>query len=156
VKRRRGSLVADVSWIGWTGIACTALVVALALLGPLVAPHPPTELVGDAFAPPSGEFPLGLDYLGRDALSRFLHGGRTAILLAFLATMLGLVVGVVAGLGAAYARGWVDAVFNRTTEVALAFPSLIVILLLVTGVGTELWLVVVAVGATHEIGRAHV
>jgi peptide/nickel transport system permease protein len=134
---------------GWAGLVMTVVTLGLALFGPFFAPHNPTDLIGVSFAPPSHAYPLGLDYLGRDALSRFLNGGRTAVLLALGSTLVGAAVGIVIGLCGAYYRGAVDAVVGRGTEVALAFPALILILLIVTGFGTALWLVLLAVAATH-------
>jgi peptide/nickel transport system permease protein len=134
---------------GWVGLVMTLGTLAVALLGPWFAPHSPTALIGASFQVPSHAYPLGLDYLGRDALSRFLCGGRTAVILALGSTLVGAAVGIVIGLSAAYYRGAVDAVVGRGTEVALAFPALILILLIVTGFGTALWLVLLAVAATH-------
>ena len=134
---------------GWVGASVTLLTLGVALLGPFCAPHDPTAFLGTSFAGPSHAFPLGLDYLGRDTLSRFLCGGRTAVIVALGSTAVGVLVGTAVGLCAAYYRGAVDAVIGRATEVALAFPALILILLIVTGFGTALWLVLLAVAATH-------
>jgi peptide/nickel transport system permease protein len=144
-----------ISLIGLVGLVLTILCVAIAVFGPFFAPHRPSAILGAPFAQPSKHYPLGLDYLGRDAFSRYLWGGRTAVVLAFASTALGEVVGIFAGLWAAYLRGVVDALFNRSAEILLAFPSLILVLLLVTGVGTNFWLVVGAIGAAHapRVGR---
>jgi peptide/nickel transport system permease protein len=143
--RRRPRL----SRAGWVGLLLALVTLGVALLGPFFAPHDPAELIGSSFAAPSRAYPLGLDYLGRDALSRFLWGGWTAVLVALGSTLLGAAVGTVLGLSAAYFRGAADAVVGRGTEVALAFPAVILILLIVTGFGTALWLVLLAVAITH-------
>ena len=131
------------------GLALASISVGVAAFGPWFAPYSPTEIVGIPYGEPSGSHVLGLDYLGRDAFSRFLWGGRTAIVLALSGVLLGCAVGVIAGLLAAYLRGWPDAFFNRTTEVLLVFPSLVFILVLITAFGSALWLVVVAVAAAN-------
>ncbi|MDP9400409.1 MAG: ABC transporter permease, partial [Actinomycetota bacterium] len=131
------------------GLAITALVVLVALAGPLVAPHTPTEFVAIPNSGPSGEAVFGADALGRDVLSRFLHGGRTVLWLAAAATLLGMAVGVVIGLVAAYSRNWLDDVLMRFNDVFLAFPQIILVLLAVSAIGPKLWLIVLTVGLTH-------
>jgi peptide/nickel transport system permease protein len=131
------------------GVALVVALVALALVGPLVAPKSTTAFVGPPYQPPSSEAPLGTDFLGRDVLSRFLAGGRTILALSVLATALALVVGVAIGLFSAYARNWVDDVIMRSLDVILAFPNIVLVLLLVAMVGPKLWLLVLTVAASH-------
>jgi peptide/nickel transport system permease protein len=126
----------------------TALVL-VALVGPLVAPYSPTEFVGIPNSPPSGDAIFGTDALGRDVFSRFLHGGRTVLWLSAAATLLGVTLGVVVGLIAAYARNWLDDVLMRGNDVLLAFPQIIFVLLAVSALGPKLWLIVLTVGLTH-------
>jgi peptide/nickel transport system permease protein len=149
--RARFALLADALrlWRTRVGLAIVALLVLVALLGPLVAPHSPTEFVGIPNSPPSGDAIFGTDALGRDVLSRFLYGGRTVLWLSTAATLLGIVVGVVVGLIAAYARNWLDDVLMRGNDVLLAFPQIIFVLLAVSAIGPKLWLIVLTVGLTH-------
>ena len=77
------------------GLAIAGLVVAIALLGPLLAPHSPTQFVAPPYDPPSAKAWFGTDYLGRDTLSRFLWGGRSILGLSAAATAIGLLLGVV-------------------------------------------------------------
>ena len=149
--RRRFALVGDALRLGRTkvGLGITAFIVLVALAGPLFAPHSPTEFVAIPNSGPSGEAMFGADALGRDVLSRFLHGGRTVLWLAAAATLLGMVVGVVVGLIAAYARNWLDDVLMRGNDVLLAFPQIIFVLLAVSAVGPKLWMIVLTVGITH-------
>ncbi len=131
------------------GLAIVTVIVALALLGPLVAPYSPTEFIAIPNSAPSDAATFGADALGRDVLSRFLHGGRTVLGLALAATLLGIVVGTAVGLVAAYARNWLDDLLMRCTDVLLAFPQIVFVLLLVSAVGPKLWLIVLCVGGTH-------
>jgi len=131
------------------GLGLVVALVLLALLGPFLAPHSTTEFVGSPYASPSGDALVGTDNLGRDVLSRFLAGGRSILALSVIATLLALVVGVAIGLFAAYARDWRDDVAMRALDVVLAFPSIVLVLLLVSVVGPELWLLVLAVAASH-------
>jgi peptide/nickel transport system permease protein len=134
---------------GATGLTLAALVVLVAVVGPLVAPHSPDALVTTEFAKPSGEFPLGSDFLGRDVLSRVLDGGWTLLLMAAAATALGVLAGALAGVSAAYLRGRSDGLIMRTVDVILSFPQIVFALLLLSILGPKLWLIVVAVGLSH-------
>jgi peptide/nickel transport system permease protein len=130
------------------GITLALLLVALALIGPLFAPHGPTDFVGAPYAHASSNALLGTDNLGRDVLSRFLWGGRAILGLSALATAIGLLLGGSIGLLAAYSRGLVDDVLMRTMDVILAFPSIVLALVAVSTVGPKLWLIVLVVGFT--------
>jgi len=131
------------------GLAIVALMVAVAALGPLLAPESPTEFIAAPFSPPSEAAPFGTDYLGRDVLSRFLSGGRSVLVLALLATTVGVAAGLVVGLVAAYSSEWIDETLMRVMDVILAFPQIVFVLLMISTVGPELWLIVLTVGATH-------
>lgn len=108
------------------------LFVLAALLAPWIAPHDPAE--ADLFRrlqPPAWEeggewaFPLGCDSLGRDILSRLLHGARVSLLVAALVIGIAAVIGTLAGLAAGYLRGWTDTVISRLVDTLLGFPYLI-------------------------------
>jgi peptide/nickel transport system permease protein len=131
------------------GIAIVGVIALVALAGPLVAPHSPTEFVGAPNAGPGAGAVFGTDALGRDVLSRFLSGGRTVLWLSAAATLLGVTVGTAIGLVAAYARGWIEEVLMRLNDVMLAFPQIIFVLLAIAALGPRLWLIVATVGATH-------
>ncbi len=141
---------------GATGLGLASLVVAVAVIGPLVAPYPPTALLTFPFGKPSGQFLLGADFLGRDVLSRVLEGGWLLLLMAVSATVLGVAAGAAAGISAAYLRGRPDGLIMRTVDVILAFPQLVFALLLLSILGPRLWLIVLAVGLTHAPAVARV
>jgi peptide/nickel transport system permease protein len=96
-------------------------------------------------ANPSGKAVLGTDYLGQDVLSRFLYGGRSILILAFLATALGLIVGAAIGLVAAYSRNALDDVLMRGMDVIMAFPQIMLGLVAVAIVGPHAWVIVAAI-----------
>jgi peptide/nickel transport system permease protein len=131
------------------GLALVGLMVAIALLGPLVAPHTPTEFVAAPNSGPSGAALFGADALGRDVFSRWLHGGLTVLWLSSAATAVGIIVGTVIGLVAAYSRNWLDDVLMRGNDVLLSFPQIILVLLAVSALGPKPWLIVLTVGMTH-------
>jgi peptide/nickel transport system permease protein len=131
------------------GMLIVGLMLAIAIFGPLVAPHSPTEFVAAPNAGPSAKALFGADALGRDVFSRWLHGGLTVIWLSAAATLVGIVAGTMVGLVAAYSRNWLDDVLMRANDVLLSFPQIIFVLLAVSAIGPKLWLIVLTVGFTH-------
>jgi len=131
------------------GLAIVALMVAIALIGPLVSPHSPTEFVAVPNSGPSSNALFGADALGRDVFSRWLHGGLTVLWMSAAATIVGIVLGTAVGLLAAYSRNWLDGVLMRGNDVLLSFPAIIFVLLAVATLGPKLWLIVLCVGLTH-------
>jgi ABC-type dipeptide/oligopeptide/nickel transport system permease subunit len=109
--------------------------VLLAVLGPLVAPYPPDEPVNAPGLPPGPGHLLGTDFLGRDVLSRVLSGGDGLLLLALVATVLTYVVGVSLGMLAGFRRSVADPVVMRSVDVVLAFPPLLLLLVLLGSAG---------------------
>lgn len=132
----------------FAGMIITAIVVVLAIIGPWIAPHGEHDIVGKPFTH-SGSF-LGTDYLGQDVLSRVLAGGRSILMISVLATALGMVVGILVGLVAAYVGGWFDEIVMRLNDVALAFPQILLALLVLASVDQpKWWMIVLLVGASH-------
>lgn len=131
------------------GLVLTAFIVLLALVGPLFAPHSPSEFVGPPFSAPSHAAPLGTDYLGQDVLSRVLWGGRSVLWMSLTATVLGVAIGVLIGLIAGYARSFLDDAIMGGTDVVLAFPQIVLALLFVSMLGPKLWLIVLIVAISH-------
>jgi peptide/nickel transport system permease protein len=149
--RQRGSAIARAmrTGRGRTGAGLTGLVITIAVLGPLAAPYSPTQFITAPYAPPSADALLGGDELGRDVLSRLLDGGWELLAMAAAATAIGVVLGIASGLAAAYLQGPVDSLVMRTADVLLAFPQLVLALLLVSILGPQTWLVVLAVALAH-------
>jgi len=134
---------------GTAGLVIGGLVVLVAVIGPAVAPYSTTEFVTAPFARASSAAWLGGDVLGRDVLSRTLDGGWELLLMAAVATALGVAAGTACGVIAAYAGGWWDSVIMRAVDVILAFPQLVFALLLVSILGPKIWLIVLAVAISH-------
>jgi peptide/nickel transport system permease protein len=122
----------DLSRLRRPGALAALIVPAVALLAPFVAPHAQDEVVGAPFETASAGAPLGTDELGRDVLSRFLHGGDELVLIAALAALAGTAAGVLVGLGAAVARPWIGRALERTSEVLLVVPGLLVLIIVGT------------------------
>jgi ABC-type dipeptide/oligopeptide/nickel transport system permease subunit len=130
-------------------MAILVFVVAVAVFGPLLAPHPPTKPIGVPLTGPSGASPLGTDYLGRDVLSRVLYGGRSVLGLAAAATALAYLLGLAIGLVAGYTRSVVDPVLMRTVDVMLSFPPLLFLLVLIAGAGSSVLVLIVGVAVVQ-------
>jgi peptide/nickel transport system permease protein len=125
------------SGTGKAGLLLLALVVGIAVIGPMFAPHSLDEPIGLPFSGPGSGAPLGTDELGRDVLSRVLWGGRSVFVLAGIATAIAYVGGLFVGLLAGYTRSLVDPILMRSADVLLSFPALLFLLVLVTGAGTS-------------------
>jgi peptide/nickel transport system permease protein len=134
---------------GTLGAILLLLLLLLALVGPLLRPHSATSIQGISFAKPSWSHPLGLDFLGRDALSRFLSGGAVLLWVAFAATLLAYAVGIVVGITAGYRHGPFDLATVAIVDLLISFPPIVLVLLLVAGAGTGLGVVTLAIAAVH-------
>jgi peptide/nickel transport system permease protein len=129
------------------GLAILLLLGLCAATAPLIAPHAPTEIsLAGASAPPSARHWLGQDQVGRDILSRVIHGARLSLLVGFIAVGIALAVGAPVGLLAGYAGGLVDLLAMRVIDVMMAFPSILLALLVVAILGPGLENAMVAVG----------
>ncbi|MGA4538929.1 ABC transporter permease [Uniformispora flossi] len=156
--RRDGGLLAAVARDAQVrvGGVVTLLVVLVAFVGPVVAPHAADALVGATYEGPRAGAPLGTDYLGHDVLSRALSGGRSVVLMTMSAAALALVAGTTLGVAAAFAAGFgpgrrgraLDRVLVWTADVLLAFPNVVMVLLVVAMFGRERWLMVAIVALT--------
>ena len=135
-------------WRTRLGLAILVLIVLIALLGPAIAPHGQLAFVAPDNSGPSSHALFGTDTLGRDVWSRFLDGGRSVLGLSVLSTLLGVSLGLLIGLTAAYAHGAVDEILMRVSDVFLSFPQILFALLLVAALGSNVWLLVAAVGIT--------
>lgn len=130
------------------GLVITGIVTLLAIIGPWLAPYGENDIVGKPFTH-EGSF-LGTDYLGQDVWSRVLAGGGSILVISLLATLLGMVVGILIGVVAAYAGGWLDEGLMRLNDVALAFPQILLALLVLSAVDQpEWWMIVLLVGLSH-------
>lgn len=141
---------------GRVGFVLLVLTVFIALFGGWFARYSPTATFGVPGAPPGNGHLLGLDFIGRDVLSRLLYGGRSTLLLAGLATVLTYSIGGAVGLVAGFSRGRVDPVLMRTVDILLSVPALLVILLLVTGFGSVAWVLVLATSLVLLPGVARI
>ena len=136
----------------WLSGGWISLLVLAALLAPWISPHDP--LAQDLFAgrmPPFWEtgadpnYWLGTDSLGRDVLSRILHGARLALSVALIAGVLTCLIGATLGLIAGYYGGWADLVISRLVDIWMAFPPVLFAILLIAVLGTGMTSIIIAI-----------
>ena len=134
------------------GLYVFLALITIALLAPLIAPHLPTEQYRDALLVPPfwqeggrASFLLGTDAVGRDMLSRLLYGSRFSLFIGVVVVSIALTGGITIGLIAGFFRGWIDIVIMRVMDVILAFPSLLLALVLVAVLGPGLLNAMIAI-----------
>jgi peptide/nickel transport system permease protein len=138
------------------------ILVSAAALAPIVAPHDPLEVgLTERLLPPvfqggTWDHPLGTDWVGRDLLSRIIFGARTSLGVASASLLIGGVVGTCIGLVAGYARGRVDAVLMRITDLGISFPVILLALVLAAAFGPQTGNLIVALAFTVWSRFAHV
>ncbi len=139
------------------GVVFLVLVVLAAIFAPLIAPHDPDVQVRTALLqPPAWEqggswtYPIGTDSVGRDMLSRLIYGSRYSLFIGIVVVAISLVGGIVLGLVAGFARGAIDTTIMRVMDVLLAFPSLLLALVLVTILGPGLTNAMIAIAISYQ------
>jgi len=130
------------------GLVVITLFVLMAIFAPLLAPYDPIadQELSARFAGPSAEHPLGQDELGRDILSRIIYGARISLTAGLAAVAFATVGGTLVGLIAGYAGGWTDSILMRLMDVLLAFPSILLAIVIVSILGQGLTNALLAVG----------
>jgi dipeptide transport system permease protein len=139
------------------GLAVFALLVVVALVGPFIAPHSPSEQFRDALLTPPAwaeggraTFLLGTDAVGRDMLSRLIYGTRYSLFIGLVVVTIALSGGVVIGLVAGYFRGVIEALIMRLMDIILSLPSLLLALVLVAVLGPGLTNAMIAIAVVLQ------
>jgi dipeptide transport system permease protein len=139
------------------GLFFFLFLVFLAVSAPLIAPHAPNAQYRDAvLVPPFWQeggraaYLLGTDAVGRDMLSRLIYGTRYSLFIGVIVTVIALVGGIAIGVFAGYFRGWVDTVIMRVMDIILAFPSLLLALVLVAVLGPGLTNAMIAIALVFQ------
>ncbi len=134
------------------GLVIFILLVLIALFAPWIAPHDPARIYNGSFLVPpvwqeggDHRFIFGTDAIGRDILSRLMHGARYSLLIGAVVVAISLTGGIILGLLAGYFRGWVDTLIMRVMDIILAFPSLLLALVMVTVLGPGLFNAMLAI-----------
>lgn len=134
----------------WIGGAIVSLAIAVALLAPLLAPYDPlAQSIAHQYDGPSSAHLLGLDDLGRDVLSRLLYGARITLLTAVLAIAIALPLGTIIGAWSGLLRGWFDMVAMRVLDVQLAYPGILLALVMIVALGPSQKSVILALAVGY-------
>jgi len=144
------------------GIAVILLMLFAAVFAPWLMPHDPFEqsfdgltLMGEPL-PPGGEFPLGTDLLGRDLASRLILGTRTSLIIGVLANGIAVVMGASVGILAGYFGGWLGMVLMRFTDLMMAFPALLLAIVLAAIFKPSLLIVALVIAMVNWVQMARV
>jgi ABC-type dipeptide/oligopeptide/nickel transport system permease subunit len=135
--------------LGSIGGALILALVLIAIFAPIIAPYEPTAQIGKRLQPPSREFILGTDQLGRDVFSRIIYGSRVSLYVGVIAVGLALVIGVPIGLLAGYLGGRFDNVSMRFIDLLLAFPALVLAIVLAGLLGPSITNAMIAIGIVY-------
>ena len=144
------------------GLAVIAIMVAAAVFAPWIMPHDPFEQSFDGLTlegaplPPGGEFPLGTDLLGRDLASRLILGTRTSLIIGVLANGLAVLFGAGVGVTAGYFGGWIGAVLMRFTDLMMAFPALLLAIVLAAIFQPSLLIVALVIAMVNWVQMSRV
>ncbi|KQX48898.1 peptide ABC transporter permease [Paenibacillus sp. Root444D2] len=120
------------------GLIVTVLLILVALLAPLLAPNDPKEVTGIFSAAPSAKHWLGTDQVGRDVVSRLIYATRISLIVGFVTVALYVTFGTLIGIVSAYFGGWLDMAVMRITDMFMAFPFLMVILVIISVLGSNM------------------
>lgn len=129
----------------------------IAFLAPLIAPYDPIaqgDLTTSAFLPPGADHWLGTDQFGRDVLSRIIYGARISLAVGFIAVAIAIILGSLLGAVAGYIGGKVDAVIMRFTDMVMAFPRLVLLIMIIALFDSSLTLIILVLGLTQWPGTA--
>ena len=144
------------------GLITIIVAVLAALLAPLIAPYSPYEQFFDGLtlqgAPlsPGGEFILGTDLLGRDLLSRLLYGTQTSLIIGVVANGAAVMIGSVVGIVAGFYRGIIGALLMRFTDLMMAFPALLLAIVLAAIFKPSLWIVALVIALVNWVQVARI
>jgi peptide/nickel transport system permease protein len=144
------------------GLAIVALVVAAALLAPVLAPFAPDNQMFDGLSlegaplPPGGPYLLGTDTLGRDLYSRLLYGARTSLVIGLVANGVAVLIGVGVGIVAGYLGGSIGNLLMRFTDLMMAFPALLLAIVLATLLRPSLWIVAMVIALVNWVQVARI
>ena len=144
------------------GLFIVVSVVVLALAAPLIAPFSPDEQMFDGLTlegapiPPGAPFLLGTDTLGRDLFSRLLYGARTSLLIGLVANGVAVTIGLFVGIVAGYLRGWAGNLMMRFTDLMMAFPALLLAIVLAALMKPSLWIVAMVIALVNWVQVARI
>ncbi|PZM14744.1 ABC transporter permease [Rhizobium tubonense] len=144
------------------GLIIVVLVIVMAIAAPLIAPFSPDDQMFDGLSmegaplPPGGPYLLGTDTLGRDLFSRLLFGARTSLVIGLVANGIAVAIGLFIGIVAGYIRGAVGNLLMRFTDLMMAFPALLLAIVLAALLKPSLWIVAMVIALVNWVQVARI
>ena len=144
------------------GLLVILLMAGLAIAAPWIAPYDPAEQLFEGLTiegaplPPNAQFLAGTDLLGRDLLSRLLYGARTSLIIGVVANGIAVALGALVGITAGFFRGWVATVLMRFTDLMMAFPALLLAIVLAAIFRPSLWIVALVIALVNWVQVARI
>jgi peptide/nickel transport system permease protein len=139
--------------LAMAGLAVVVILFVVAIAAPILSPYPPDAIdTSNILVGPSWTHLLGTDILGRDVLSRMIHGAWVSLTVGFVAVGISVMIGVFLGSIAGYYRGVPDQIIMRFVDIMLCFPSFFLILAVIAFVGPSIWNIMVVIGVTSWMG----
>jgi peptide/nickel transport system permease protein len=143
--------------LAMAGLVAIVILYLVALLAPLIAPFDPIaqgDLVRGSYVGPSAENWLGTDQFARDMLSRIIYGARISLAIGFIAVAIAIVLGSLLGAIAGYLGGWLDSILMRFTDMVMAFPRLVLLIMIIALFDPSITLIILVLGLTQWPGTA--
>lgn len=144
------------------GLAIVVAVIVLAIAAPWIAPFNPDDQMFDGLSiegaplPPGGQFLLGTDTLGRDLFSRLLYGARTSLVIGLVANGIAVAIGLMIGIVAGYVKGIASNSLMRFTDLMMAFPALLLAIVLAALLRPSLWIVAMVIALVNWVQVARI
>jgi len=144
------------------GLIIIVIIAGSALLAPWIAPYDPQNQMFDGLTiegapmPPSAQFLLGTDLLGRDLLSRLMYGAQTSLIIGIVANGAAVIIGALVGVTAGFFQGWIGTILMRATDLMMAFPALLLAIVLAAIFTPSLWIVAMVIAMVNWVQVARV
>ncbi|WP_085614895.1 ABC transporter permease [Thalassospira alkalitolerans] len=144
------------------GLIIIVIIAGSALLAPWIAPYDPQNQMFDGLTiegapmPPSMQFLLGTDLLGRDLLSRLMYGAQTSLIIGVVANGTAVMIGALVGVIAGFFQGWIGTILMRVTDLMMAFPALLLAIVLAALFKPSLWIVAMVIAMVNWVQVARV
>lgn len=144
------------------GLLIVLITVIFAVFAPWLTPYEPDAQMFDGLTlegaplPPSGQFWLGTDLLGRDLFSRLVYGAQTSLIIGIVANGAAVTIGAFVGITAGFFRGWIGAILMRFTDLMMAFPALLLAIVLAAIFKPSLWIVALVIAMVNWVQVARV
>ncbi|MBA7584643.1 Dipeptide transport system permease protein DppC [subsurface metagenome] len=138
--------------LGTVGAAITLLLLLTGIFADFLAPYGMNEITTDYLAPPSAQYWLGTDNIGRDLLSRVIFGARISVIVGLTASIITTIISIILGMMCGYIGGKFDLIVQRFVDAVMCMPALILMMVIMSVIGQGMWQVIIVLGIRWGIG----